>query len=257
MGGELLRCLKSWRGNQPDSGTKSPFCGCLSGEHRVNAKDDSLLRHPSLNSWPLFYGIAGLSFAIILVGLATIGISTPEATVAMIRLSVQVASPCIYLAFVATALGQLFPSGFSSWLLRNRRYVGLSFAAGFGWQAVFIVVLLGLHGDYYATTLHDSAEFITRMLSYTLLLALTMTSFFPVRRAMDPRHWRLLHRVGIWYFWAAIWVSYAETVMAGDTRVIAIVFVISGLLVLTLRCAAFLKQRLALVVEHPAETTTP
>jgi DMSO/TMAO reductase YedYZ heme-binding membrane subunit len=175
----------------------------------------------------------------------------------MIRLSVQLASPWIYFAFVATALGQLFPSSFSSWLLRNRRYIGLSFAAGFGWQAVFIVALLVLHGDYYATTLHDSAEFITRMLSYTLLLALTVTSFFPVRRAMDPRHWRLLHWVGIWYFWAAIWVSYAETVMAGDTRVIAIVFVISGLLALTLRCAGFLKKRSALVVEHPAETTTP
>ena len=223
----------------------------------MNARGDSLLRHPLLNGWPLFVVIAGLSFAIILAGLAITGTSTPEATVAMIRLSVQLASPWIYLAFVATALGKLFPSNFSSWLLRNRRYVGLSFAAGFGWQAVFILVLLVLHGDYYATVLHDTAEFISRMLSYLLLLALTVTSFFPVRRVMDPRHWRLLHLVGIWYFWAAIWVSYAETVMAGDTRVIAIVFVISGLVVLTLRCAAFLKQRLALVVEHPAETTTP
>jgi hypothetical protein len=210
-----------------------------------------------LNGWPLFGVIAGLSFAIILAGLAITGTSTPEATVAMIRLSVQLASPWIYLAFVATALGQLFPSNFASWLLRNRRYVGLAFAAGFVWQAVFIVVLLALHGDYYATVLHDTAEFITRMLSYALLLALTVTSFFPVRRAMNPRHWRLLHRVGIWYFWAAIWVSYAETVMAGDTRVIAIVFVISGLFALTLRCAAYLKKRSALAIEQPIETTTP
>ena len=140
--------------------------------------------------------------------------------------------------------------------MRNRRYVGLSFAAGFGWQAVFILVLLGLHGDYYATVLHDTAEFISRMLSYLLLLALTVTSFFPVRRVMDPRHWRLLHLVGIWYFWAAIWVSYAETVMMGDARVIAIVFVVAGLIVLTLRCAAYLKKRSALVIEQPVETTT-
>ena len=222
----------------------------------MNARGDSLIRHPLLNGWPLFYVIAGLSFAIILAGLATIGTSTPEATVAMIRLSVQLASPWIYLAFVATALVQLFPSSFSAWLLRNRRYVGLSFAAGFGWQAVFILVLLVLHGDYYATVLHDTAEFISRMLSYLLLLALTVTSFFPVRRVMDPRHWRLLHLVGIWYFWAAIWVSYAETVMMGDARVIAIVFVVAGLIVLTLRCAAYLKKRSALVIEQPVETTT-
>ena len=209
-----------------------------------------------LNGWPLFYVIAGLSFAIILAGLAVAGTSTPETTVAMIRLSVQLASPWIYLAFVATALGQLFPSSFSSWLLRNRRYVGLSFAAGFGWQAVFILVLLGLHGDYYATVLHDTTEFISRMLSYVLLLALTVTSFFPVRRTMDPRHWRLLHLVGIWYFWAAIWVSYAETVMTGDTRVIAIVFVAAGLLVFTLRCAAYLKKRSVRMLEQSHGTTT-
>lgn len=230
--------------------------GCPLDERTVKARGDSLLRHPLLNGWPLFGVIAGLSFAIILVGLAITGTSTPEATVAMIRLSVQLASPWIYLAFVATALGQLFPSNFASWLLRNRRYIGLSFAAGFVWQAVFIVVLLALHGDYYATVLHDTAEFITRMLSYALLLALTVTSFFPVRRAMNSKHWRLLHRVGIWYFWASIWVSYAEMVMVGDTRVIAIVFVILGLLVLTLRCAAYLKKRSALAIEQPIETTT-
>jgi len=223
----------------------------------VNARGGSLLRHPLLNGWPLFYVIAGLTFAIILAGLATIGTSTPEATVAMIRLSVQLASPWIYLAFVATALVQLFPSSFSTWLLRNRRYVGLSFAAGFGWQAVFIAVLLGLHGDYYETVLHDTGEFITRMFAYALLLALTVTSFFPVRRAMNPRHWRILHLVGIWYFWASIWVSYAYTVMMGDTRVIAIVFIVAGLLVLTLRCAAYLKKRSALVIDPPPETTTP
>ena len=221
----------------------------------MNARGGSLLRHPLLNGWPLFGVIAGLSFAIILAGLATIGTSTPEATVAMIRLSVQLASPWIYLAFVATALVQLFPSSFSAWLLRNRRYVGLSFAAGFGWQAVFILVLLVLHGDYYATVLHDTAEFISRMLSYLLLLALTVTSFFPVRRTMDPRHWQLLHLVGIWYFWAAIWVSYAETAMMGDARVIAIVFLVAGLIVLTLRCVAYLKKRSALVIEQPVETT--
>ena len=220
-------------------------------------KDDSLLQSPLLNGWHLFYIVAALNFAVICVGLAVIGVASPEATVAMIRLSVQLASPWIYLAFVATALVQLFPSSFSTWLLRNRRYAGLSFAAGFGWQAVFIAVLLGLHGDYYATVLHDTGEFVTRMLAYALLLALTVTSFFPVRRAMDPKHWRLLHLVGIWYFWASTWVSYAYTVRVGDTRVIAIVFVVAGLLVLTLRCAAYLKKRSALVIESPPETTTP
>jgi len=87
------------------------------------------------------------------------------------------------------------------------------------------------------------------MLSYLLLLALTVTSFFPVRRAMRPKDWRVLHLVGIWYFWAAIWVSYAGTVLAGDTRVVAIAFVVAGLLVLTVRLAAFLRKRSGLLVK--------
>jgi len=42
----------------------------------------------------------------------------------------------------------------------------------------------------------------------------------------------------------------------GDTRVIAIVFIVAGLLVLTLRCAAYLKKRSALVIDPPPETKT-
>ena len=203
----------------------------------------NLLRHSLLNSWPLFYLVAGLTFVAICVGLVVIGVSTPEATVSMIRLSVQLASPWIFFAFVARPLVQLYPGSFSKWLLRNRRYIGLSFAAGFAWQAVFIAVLLALYPDYYWQVLHNAADLILRMLSYLLLLALTVTSFFPVRRAMRPKDWRVLHLVGVWYFWAAIWVSYAEGLLSGDTRIIAIVYVVAGLVVLTVRLAAYLKNR--------------
>ena len=203
----------------------------------------SLLRHQCLNGWPLLYLVAGLTFAVICVGLVVIGVSTPEATVTMIRSSVQFASPWIFLAFVARPLVQLYPSDFSHWLLRNRRYIGLSFAAGFAWQAVFIAVLLALYPDYYWQVLHNTADLVLRMLSYLLLLALTITSFYPVRRAMRPRSWRVLHLVGVWYFLAAIWVSYAAGLLSGDTRIIAIVYVIAGLIALTVRLAAYLKNR--------------
>ena len=203
----------------------------------------NLLQHQSLNGWPLFYLVAALTFAAIGVGLVITGISSPEATVSMIRLSVQLASPWIFLAFVARPLVQLYPGSSSKWLLRNRRYLGLSFAAGFAWQAVFIAVLLALYPDYYWQVLHNTADLVLRMLSYLLLLALTITSFYPVRRVMRPRSWRVLHLVGVWYFWAAIWVSYAAGLLSGDTRIIAIVYVVAGLVALTVRLAVYLKSR--------------
>jgi len=201
------------------------------------------LQRRVLNGWPLFWLIAVLTFAAIGLGYWAIGVSTPEAAVNMIRLSVQLASPWVFLAFVATPMTQLFPGKLSNWLLRNRRYLGLSFAAGFGWQAVFIAVLLTLHNAYYWEELHNDLDLLLRMASYVFLFVLTVTSFFPVRRKMRPEHWRWLHLVGIWYFWAAIWASYAPMALSNDAKTIDVVYTVLGLLVFVIRVVTYVKRR--------------
>jgi sulfoxide reductase heme-binding subunit YedZ len=214
----------------------------------------SLLQHKLLNGWPFFWLIAGLTLAAMFAGYVLIGVSTPEAAVTMIRLSVQLASPWVFLAFVATPMMQLFPGNLSKWLLRNRRYLGLSFAAGFGWQAVFIVVLLALHNAYYWQVLHNDIDLFLRMASYVFLFALTITSFFPVRRKMRPENWRWLHLAGIWYFWAAIWASYAPMALSSDAKSIDVVYTVIGLVAVLLRIAAYQRTRfhnLAEVNESP------
>ncbi len=201
----------------------------------------SLLQHRLFNGWPFFWLVAVLTFAAMILGYLMIGVTTPEAAINMIRLSVQLASPWVFLAFVATPMTKLFPGKLSKWLLRNRRYLGLSFAAGFGWQAVFIGVLLALHNAYYWQEMHNDIDLLLRMASYVILFALTITSFFPVRRRMLPEHWRWLHLVGIWYFWAAIWASYAPMALSSDAKTIDVVYTVIGLVALLLRIAAYLK----------------
>ena len=203
----------------------------------------TLLQHRVLNGWPLFYLIALLTLGGMVAGMLIIGISSPEATVKLIRLSVQFASPWIYIAFVTSALTTLFPNAFSKWLLRNRRYTGLSFAAGFGWQAVFIAVLLTLYPAHYWDELHKASDLLGRSLSYIFLLALTITSFLSVRRKMSRAQWHWLHLIGIWYFWAAIWVSYTEQALSQNAKTIDVVFAVLGLLALILRLAANIKSR--------------
>ena len=178
-------------------------------------------------------------------GMLIIGISSPEATVKLIRLSVQFASPWILIAFVTSALVTLFPGAISQWLLRNRRYTGLSFAAGFAWQAVFIAVLLDLYPAYYWDELHKTSDLVGRSLSYVLLLALTVTSFYPVRRKLSRAQWSWLHWVGIWYFWAAIWLSYVPAAFISEPKAIYLVYSVAGLLALLLRIAAYLKRRVS------------
>ncbi len=160
----------------------------------------------------------------------------------LIRLSVQLASPWIFLAFAASAMAQLLPGNTSRWLLRNRRYLGLSFAAGFGWQAVFIAVLFTLYSPYYWEELHKTSDLVLRIGSYALLIAMTITSFFPVRRKLRTEHWHWLQLVGVWYFWAAIWTSYAELAFSSSATVISFVYFNLGLLTLSLRVAAYLKR---------------
>ena len=197
----------------------------------------------ALNGWPLFLTIAAMTFIAISAAALLIGISTPESTVSLIRLSVQFASPWIFLAFSASAMAQLFPGNTSSWLLRNRRYLGLSFAAGFGWQAVFIAVLFTLYSPYYWEELHKTSDLVLRIGSYALLIAMTITSFFPVRRRLRTEHWHWLQLVGVWYFWLAIWTSYAELAFSSSATVISFVYFNLGLLALVLRVAAYLKRR--------------
>jgi sulfoxide reductase heme-binding subunit YedZ len=202
-----------------------------------------LLRHKVFNGWPFFWLVAVLTFAAMSLGYLVIGVATPQAAVNMIRLSVQLASPWVFLAFVARPMSQLFPGNLSKWLVRNRRYLGLSFAVGFGWQAVFIGVLLALHNAYYWEELHNDVDLLLRLASYVFLFALTLTSFFPVRRRMRPEHWRWLHLVGIWYFWAAIWASYAPMALSDEAKTIDVVYTAIGLIVLVLRIAAHLRTR--------------
>ena len=120
----------------------------------------NLLQYRLLNGWPLFFLIAAVTFAAMVTAYLLIGVDTPEPAVNIIRLSVQLASPWVFLAFVARPMTQLFPGNLSKWLLRNRRYFGLSFAAGFGWQAVFIGVLLALHNAYYWKEMHNDIDLL-------------------------------------------------------------------------------------------------
>ena len=202
-----------------------------------------LLRHRLINGWPLFFMITGLTLGGMITGVIMIGFSTPESIVQLIRLSVRFASPWIFIAFSTSALVVLYPGSFSKWLLRNRRYTGLSFAAGFAWQAVFIAVLFALYPAYYWDELHKTIDLLGRSASYLFLFALTVTSFFPVRRRLSRTQWHWLHWIGIWYFWAAIWGTYVAQALSQNSKVADIAFTFLGLLALILRLAANFKSR--------------
>ena len=143
-----------------------------------------------------------------LFAMARTELSTAAGVSSMIQLSVRYAVPWLFLVFAASALQAVFPSRFSRWLLTNRKYIGLVYAAAMAWQGFFILWLLIVHTDYYANEIYVMRDAIEGTIGYAFLLAMTITSFPFARRRMRAGHWRLLHLSGIYFLWAYAFAVY-------------------------------------------------
>lgn len=162
----------------------------------------------------------------------------------------QVTAPSIFLVFAASPVAKLFPGSAPQWLLRNRRYIGLSFAAAFAWHLLILVAFFVSQQDYYLREVHTASDLWLGTGSYILLVAMATTSFFAVRRRMRPKYWRALHLVGVWYFWAAMWFTYVDLTLSDRATVASTAYSILGLLVLTLRIVAYQKYRAGKAVKR-------
>jgi hypothetical protein len=108
-----------------------------------------ILRHKAINEWNLFWLITGSTSIAMVIAMMGTNLSSGEAVSSMIQLSVRCAIPWLYLAFAASSVQVLFPGQLNRWLLRNRKIMGLCFAAAMGWQLLFIGWLVTVYSDYY------------------------------------------------------------------------------------------------------------
>ncbi len=205
-----------------------------------------LLRRSIINGWPLYLLVCIPMSLAMLTTMAAQDMTTPEGVSALIAYSVRWSVPWLYLAFAASALHRLFASAWSQWLLRNRKFLGLSFATGMAWQVAFILTLLGWHREYYLTEVYVMRDAIEGLVGYVFLLAMTLTSFKTWRRRMTPRYWRLLHTLGIYYLWAyAFSVYWHELFYYREPDWVDYAYFVGGLLAWACRLAAWSKRRLA------------
>ncbi|MEM8716560.1 MAG: hypothetical protein AAGE92_12425 [Cyanobacteria bacterium P01_G01_bin.4] len=163
---------------------------------------------PIINEWRLFWLIVvPMSLAMIIAMLMT-NLATPEGVSSMISFSVRWSVPFLFLAFAASAMQKLFSAEWSRWLLRNRKILGLIFAAGMAWQVTFILWLVGWHREYYIEEVYILRDAIEGVIGYAFLIAMTITSFKAPRKWLGPKRWRLLHLWGIYFLWAYAFSTY-------------------------------------------------
>jgi hypothetical protein len=166
------------------------------------------LKNKLINGWNLFWLVTVPLSLVVVLGMMRVDLSGAEAVSSMIQLSVRCAIPWLYLAFAASSLQVMFPGPFSRWLLRNRKIIGLCFAAGMGWQLFFILWLVGVHTDYYVNDVYVLSDAVEGIIGYAFLIAMVLTSFKFGRSLLTPGHWRLLHKSGLYWLWFYAWSVY-------------------------------------------------
>jgi len=115
------------------------------------------------------------------------------------------------LAFSAAALVRLWPNTWTRWQRRNRRYLGVSFAASHAIHAAAIVCFAKLDpaGFAHATS---TASYVFGGIGYLFIVALTATSFDRTAAMLGPRAWRALHLTGGYYLLLQFTVSFGKRI---------------------------------------------
>lgn len=218
----------------------------------------ALFRHKLLNGWYLF-GLVSLPVsAMVIAEMVSVDMSSGEGVSHMIGYAVRFAIPLIFVVIAASAMQRLFPGPLTNWWLRNRKYLGLSFAVAMAWQGLFIFIMSNWYRNYYYSDIYLLRDEIEGSVGYIFLAAMVVTSFRFGRKHLTAKQWKFLHTSGVYFLWAypfsVYWwnLSYYEDPQLFDHLLYWV-----GFLAVVVRIAAWGKQRVRVVNSATAAESTP
>lgn len=114
--------------------------------------------------------------------------------------------------FTASSLRALWRTPATAWLLRNRRYLGLSFAVSHGLHLISILGLSLLLGDAFEV---DVPTIVGGGGAYLMIALMAATSSDRAYAWLGRHRWHLLHKIGVYWIWIIFANSYtARAVVA-------------------------------------------
>ena len=160
-----------------------------------------------LNHWPLALTLSGATIVICLL-ITFIGSDIDALRLALL-VSARVAQILFLAAFVASSLFLVWRHRFSHWLLRNRRYFGVSFAAVFTLHAIGIWYRTLVDAQFAA----ELEPFVVKHGAFFLGVALVMafTSTNAAQRGLGVV-WTVLHTVGSYYIFLIFFATEVQRV---------------------------------------------
>jgi DMSO/TMAO reductase YedYZ heme-binding membrane subunit len=172
----------------------------------------STQRRTWFEGWPLL-ALLTIVLAGLCVWIAGMRQFEVEGVRMVIRFTARTSLLFFCLAFSASALARLAPNAFTRWQKRNRRYLGLAFAASHALHGGAIITFANMDPTGFAMAT-NLASYVFGGIGYTVIIAMAATSFDRAAAAIGPRAWQLLHRVGGYYLLLQFMVSFGKRIPA-------------------------------------------
>jgi hypothetical protein len=193
-----------------------------------------------MSGWRLTTFISAAVAAMALAIAAAHGFVTEGITMA-IRATARTSLILFCLAFAASSLIRLWPNDFTRWTMRNRRHLGVSFAASHLVHGLAIIAFAVVDPVAYQAQ-STIGMYVFGGLGYAFIAVMAATSFDATAEAIGPRAWRVLHWAGAHYIWITFAISNAgriprNAIYAAPVTLLA--------LVMALRLAVWLRDRAA------------
>ena len=119
------------------------------------------------------------------------------------RYTARVAFPVFLAVFVAGPWQRLAPGPLPRWLVRNRRALGLAFAAMFTLHLLCLATFNVIRGTW-----PDPLTLIVGGGAFVALYAMVLTSTDAAVRRLGPVRWRRLHAAGLYWLWFVYTFTY-------------------------------------------------
>ncbi len=186
------------------------------------------------NSRLAILGMTALTLAAAILR-AVVTLGTGEESVRLvIRQTANISMVLFCTAFTASALLRLMPSPLTHSLMRNRRWIELSFALSHLVHLLAVLYLSATVPDFEAKT----TTVIFGGLAYVFIAALAATSFDGAVKRLGARNWKRAHTVGTYYIWLIFALSYFGRAAESSSYIPAAV---ASLAVLAVRTAPSLR----------------
>lgn len=195
-------------------------------------------RNSLIEGWPLV-GVMAVAVGVVALAAAGAGNFESEGARAAIRWTARTSLLFFCLAYAAAALVRFWPNGFTQWVRRNRRQLGLSFAVSHGIHALAILSLSVLAPDEFRNEVRLSM-LLPGGIGYLFIAAMAATSFDRTAAAIGPRAWRWLHGFGAFYIWVGFMNGFGSRAPARPSYWIFVAILVA---VMGLRLAAMRRKK--------------